>query len=152
MKRWLKSEKEAPVAEKPEPESEETEHERKKAEANAELAEYKEQDRQDSLDARFYVPPVAAKEYTAGSFLCCGNQEWPRRFIESIEANNQGCEPWLETSWFYHTTITPMRGRASVRLTMASGQKHYVECNRFQRDPRLDALRHAWKTGKAAAE
>ena len=116
--------------------------------AETELVEYKRQDRQEMEDARTYKPQVAIKDYPTGAFFCVDDREWPLRYVESIEVGDKGRPP--ETRYLMYSGRHAYEAdRASIKVTMHSGQEHYISCNRFQLDPLLDAMRTVWKEGRS---
>ncbi len=110
------------------------------------MEKYVEADRQEMVDARNYKPIVTVADYPSGKFFCVNDSEWPLRYVESIEVGYAGREPY----WQYVSSSAraPFEAeRATIKITMHSGQVHRIECNRHQLDPLLDAMKTAWKQG-----
>ncbi len=116
---------------------------------------YELDDKIDQIRARSFVPTVKVEDFAAGSFLCYEDLGIPIRFIESIEmgspsrfASNR--PPHRESNaWSISGVVYAYPASCpGVEITMSSGSKHHLSCNRWELDILLEALRRAWKTKK----
>lgn len=135
------------------------------AKKEEELQVAEEADEKDRVAAQSFRPSGFIKSYSSGKFLCYGEFEAPLRFVESIRVGAVGYKPQLHCemsmfginphasifssdyrteSWFRYVEV----GRASIKITMASGQAHSIGCSRHELDILFDALVKAWKDGK----
>lgn len=112
----------------------------------AKLAEWIAEDEGDRVLARHYVAPVTVEHGQSGPFLVCGKVELALRFVESITVPTPGHRPFMMPMMYIGTY--PERGRASICITMQSGQKHSVDCSRWHVDMLLAALQSAWRANR----
>lgn len=107
------------------------------------MRQFEKADRQEMVDARNYKPIVSVMSYRSGEFFCIQDKEWLLKYVESVEVENVGREPYW--SHDFGQDIPVEAQRASIKVTMHSGTSHFVKCNRHQLDSLLDAVQTAWR-------
>lgn len=122
------------------------------------MVKFETEDEKDHEAAKWWGPDVRIIQYF-DEFLCYGNTEVPRKYIENITVLHAGEAPTIITKLVYldatdlgqsfvASTAVPAES-AIIEISMTSGMIHKIECSRHHVDHLLDALRDEWKNGKA---
>ena len=127
-------------------EMEERELKETKKRNDGDLAHAIELDAEEKIKAREFKPNVRMVDYAAGQFLCYGDFEAPRYFIESVEIGDRGHPPYIKYRVPGYSEVSI--GRALINVTMASGQVHRIECSRHELDILFYAIATEWKTAR----
>lgn len=123
-------------------------HDKQRVEQESALKQYQAKDEAAKIAARAFRPDVSNKAYAAGEFLCVGEHEIPRRFIENIVVESIGGAPFLTFStyigWCAADAVHGLIG-----ITLASGKCYRLACSRHSIDAMFEAVTNAWKHGTA---
>lgn len=121
------------------------------AEAKRKVSEYKQADEAARVEARNYVPNVRVEKFVAGEFLIADEHEIPRRFIQAVEVDSIGREPYLDSGFTgFGSYVEAVDARAAaIAITLASGKVYRLTCCRHVVDAMFEAITNAWKHGEA---
>jgi hypothetical protein len=115
-------------------------------EQQALLLKFKEEDELARIAAMNSTPTIPISKHPVGDFLEYDGTSLPIKFIESIVITYVGREPeLLVDDWAYDDIAYAAPAQpAIITITMTSGQKHELRCNRHAVLFVHEAIKQAW--------